>query len=172
MLLCEVSDIWILDTAAEHGTPQWKQAAPSYRTSFIERSDDNEKSLKEPAVRLSLTSLSKLHFNAQFLALLRIQSLLKLEFSCPDCSVVGFAMSNHCLKAGFISRKRFTSLLITLPANPQSGNKCLGNLPNSPVTRRTRALGKAKSGRQYWPNHSVYLRTAKAVPYHGWLGIK
>jgi len=52
------------------------------------------------------------------------------------------------MKADFIPRKHFTSLLIILCAKTQRGNNHLGNLPNSAVTRRTCNLGDAKLGRQ------------------------
>lgn len=125
--------------------------APIYRTSFIQYSADNTEVTQGTsweANKISLPSLSKFHFNVQFLVSLRVRCLLKLEFSWLDFSVVGFPMSKCCMRADFISRKHFTSLLIIPHANTQRGNNHLGNLPNSLVTRRTCTLGNTKLGRQ------------------------
>ena len=66
-------------------------------------------------------------------------------------------MSKCRMKADFISTKRFTSLLIILHANMRRGNNHLGNLPNSPVARRTCTLGNAKLGRQSVGISAVFI---------------
>lgn len=151
VLLCAVSDIlqtWPSST---------RQQAPAERSCshsqdvFIHYSAENRQGTPGTswqANKLSSTSLSKLRFNLQFLASLRAQSLLKLEFAWPDFSLVGFPMSKCHVKADFTSRKNFTSLLIILHANMQRGNNPLGHLPSSLLLEEHALLGNAKSGRQ------------------------
>lgn len=73
--------------------------------------------------------------SVQYLGLLTTPSVLKLEFSGPNFSAMGFPMSKSHTKADFTSRKCFVSLLIILHANMQSNKNHLNHL-NSYFTRK------------------------------------
>lgn len=73
--------------------------------------------------------------SVQYLGLLTTPSVLKLEFSGPNFSAMGFPMSKSHTKADFTSRKCFVNLLIILHANMQSNKNHLNHL-NSYFTRK------------------------------------
>lgn len=112
---------------------------------FIHYSADNRQGTQGTswqANKLSLTSLSKFHFNVQFLALLRAQSLLKIWIWLTRFFISGISYEQMPYESRLHFKEEFHKPVNYSACKRAEGQQPLGSPPQQPVTRRTSTFGE------------------------------